>query len=451
MSLKGLLSPPISAWLLSRERLLRRRARAERLRQARGEPLRLHYFHQPDDPHSLLAASMLPDLMRRYRITLVPHVVGAPDDAAAPERARLIAWARRDAALLARRHGIGFDDPGAQPPAGPLADATARLVAAAEAGHFVAAAAPITQSAWQACDAPGSPSADPQAWTGSGAGDPQGAAPAAASAAVAAHLAASEALRRRLGHYLGATFHLDGEWYWGLDRLHHLEHRLQDLGAARPGTSGLLIEPDADGDAPFRASHPGPIEFWFSFRSPYSAIAAPRVVRLAKRAGVALRLRGLLPMVMRGLPVPAAKRRYIAADAAREARLRGVPFGRLIDPVGRPVERGLALLAHAERVRCGEAFMLSFMEATWAQGIDAGTDRGLRTIAERAGLAWSDCRDALADTGWRADAERHRTALFEHGLWGVPSFAVGGTAVWGQDRLWAVAEALEAGAPGRHA
>ena len=28
------------------------------------------------------------------------------------------------------------------------------------------------------------------------------------------------------------------------------------------------------------------------------------------------------------------------------------------------------------------------------------------------------------------------------GLWGVPSFRVGDLAVWGQDRLWAVQEAL---------
>jgi 2-hydroxychromene-2-carboxylate isomerase len=32
--------------------------------------------------------------------------------------------------------------------------------------------------------------------------------------------------------------------------------------------------------------------------------------------------------------------------------------------------------------------------------------------------------------------------LFAHGIWGVPSFVVGDTAVWGQDRLWAVQDAL---------
>jgi len=27
-------------------------------------------------------------------------------------------------------------------------------------------------------------------------------------------------LRQRLGHYLGATIYFEGEWYWGIDRLH---------------------------------------------------------------------------------------------------------------------------------------------------------------------------------------------------------------------------------------
>ena len=59
--------------------------------------------------------------------------------------------------------------------------------------------------------------------------------------AAASHVTASNALRQKLGHYLGATFFYAGEWYWGIDRLHHLERRLQDLGAQRPGVQGLMF------------------------------------------------------------------------------------------------------------------------------------------------------------------------------------------------------------------
>jgi 2-hydroxychromene-2-carboxylate isomerase len=72
----------------------------------------------------------------------------------------------------------------------------------------------------------------------------------------------------------------------------------------------------------------------------------------------------------------------------------------------------------------------------------------LRRIAERAGLGWDDARAALRDEGWRNVAETNREALFALGLWGVPSFQVGDVAVWGQDRLWAVQDALmQTGAP----
>jgi 2-hydroxychromene-2-carboxylate isomerase len=162
--------------------------------------------------------------------------------------------------------------------------------------------------------------------------------------AVSSHVAASNALRQQLGHYLGATFFYAGEWYWGIDRLHHLERRLQDLGAQRLGVQDLMFPPDADLSGPVSLASPLPIDFFFSFRSPYSAIVAPRVFELGRRTGAPVRLRFILPMVMRGLPVPREKRAYITLDAAREAHARGIPFGRLNDPVGRPTERGLSLI-----------------------------------------------------------------------------------------------------------
>jgi len=147
-------------------------------------------------------------------------------------------------------------------------------------------------------------------------------------------------------------------------------------------------------------------------------------------------------MVMRGLPVPREKRMYISLDAAREAHWRHTPFGRINDPVGRPVERGLSLMPLAERTGQSQAYVLSFMHGVWAEGIDAGSDRGLRRIAERAGLPWADARAAMKDETWRQTAEANRVEMLGLGLWGVPSFRVRDTAVWGQDRLWAVQQAL---------
>ena len=435
MSLKTLLLPIISRRLFSRERLLHKRAKAEQKRVKAQAPHQLHYFHQVDDPYSALVAGVLPALLARYHIELIPHVVSAPPDAAAPERDKLVAYSRVDAELLARHHSLSFRDPGRQPSATALAEATALLVGTLDPQRFAALAGPLMANLWQLKLDLRDGIAQPQAWV------------MASAAAIDAHVQYSDQLRAALGHYLGGMFLYAGEWYWGIDRLYHLEQRLQDLGAQKqgaqkPGVSDLLFAPAPDLQADVALPSPPDIDFYFSFRSPYSAIVAPRIFALGRRTGAKVNLRFVLPMVMRGLPVPANKRQYISHDTAREAFVRGIPFGCLNDPVGRPTERGLALIPYAERIGQGEAYVLSFMRGVWAEGIDAGSDKGLRQIAERAGLNWADAQQALRDETWRQTAERNRAEMFGLGLWGVPSFRVGTQATWGQDRLWAVQDAL---------
>lgn len=429
-SLRGLLMPALTQRWLSRDRLLNARAKAERARRARGEPHRIRCFHQPDDPYSALLADSLPALTQRYDIEIMAHVVAPPSDAAAPDRPRLMTYSRRDAHRLAVHHGMAFRDPGMQPSPQVLERTTSALVAAAEQGRFVHQAGPL-------CG---------RLWAGAGAVDPASvqalALPEASPQNTAAHLVAATALRKRLGHYLGATLHYAGEWYWGIDRLHHLEQRLQALGAQRSGVAGFLYPPAADLCSPVGLPEAPGIDFFFSLRSPYSAIVAHRVFELGRLTGAQVHLRYVLPMVMRGLPVPREKRMYIAQDAAREAHFHRTPFGRINDPVGRPVERGLSLMPLAERLGRGEAYVRSFMHGVWALGLDAGTDRGLRRIAEAAGLPWADAQAAMGDEAWRQIAEANRLEMLSLGLWGVPSFRVRDTAVWGQDRLWAIQEAL---------
>lgn len=430
MFLRNWLMPAISQRLLSRSRLLKKRDAAEQKRTRLGLSHQLHYFHQVDDPYSHLTASVLPALLNRYDLELKAHVVKPPPNEAAPEREKLIAYSRLDAQRLASHHGLNFSDPHAQPLALALDWTTARLIKAIETGHFADVAGPLSAELWQVNAAP------PEHTQAT---DFQN---LASSQEVAAHLDASTALRHRLGHYLGATFYYAGEWYWGIDRLHHLERRLQTLGLAHHGVTNLMFAPDQDLQDAQATSSTAPIDFFFSLRSPYSAIVAERVFSLGRLTGAPVRLRYVLPMVMRGLNVPRNKRMYIALDTAREAFERNIPFGRLNDPVGRPTERGLSLMPYAEREGKGERYVLSFLHGVWAEGLDAGSDRGLRTIVERAGLSWQQARMELNNQAWREVAEDNRAELFSLGLWGVPSFRVGNTTAWGQDRLWVVQEAL---------
>ena len=77
------------------------------------------------------------------------------------------------------------------------------------------------------------------------------------------------------------------------------------------------------------------------------------------------------------------------------------------------------------------------------QGVDAGSDSGMKQIVETAGLAWPEAREQLARENWREEAEANRLELLEIGHWGVPCFRVNEVCVWGQDRLWVIEDALK--------
>lgn len=398
-------------------------------RKIAGARPTVRYFHQADDPYGALAAQRLAEFARRYDVDLVCHLAPPPDDAAAPQRQRLADYARRDAARLARRLGLAFPDAAAAPAPEAVRDAQGALAQALADGCFVDAAPMISRALWNGTNLP-------QSFERSSAQD------------AAQAMAAGEALRRRLGHYLGAMFHFEGEWYWGLDRLHHLEKRLAAAGFDRRAHGPPLAPAQIEGAGTSEAGRGRTIDFWFSFRSPYSYIAFPRVAQLARASGAQLRLRYILPMVMRGLPVPQVKRLYIVRDCKREADLVGLPFGRIVDPVGKGVERALAVLHRAVAHGKGEAFAEAALAAAFAHGVDLASDEGLSHTAQQAGLSAGDVSAALSDESWRPVAEANRAALFEAGLWGAPTFRVdGGLAHWGQDRIWALEEDLRAKTP----
>lgn len=401
-----------------------RRMLASLARRWRGGTAVLHYFHQADDPYCHLLVQVLPGLLANYRVTLQVHLVPPPDPAAAPDRERLQAWSRHDAAQLACHLGLTFIDGGEQPLPGLLALAEQALTAAIDAPDVLMRAAIIGAALWRGDEAA-----------------LRSLAQAVDAHAAAAQLVAGSHWRTRHGHYLGAMLWFEGEWYWGVDRLPHLQRRLAelDLGLAANVTPVLPQREVQCQVKPHNNARPQ-LHFYCSLRSPYTYLAVPRMRQLAAHYGADLRLRPVLPMAMRGLPVPLAKRLYIVRDCKREADRLGLPFGRIADPLGAPTERGLAVLFMAmEQNQNADEFLESFMRGVFAQGIDAGSESGLLQLAQRAGLERSLVHAALADDGWRAKAEANRSEMFTLGLWGVPSFRVDQQPIqWGQDRLWLI-------------
>jgi 2-hydroxychromene-2-carboxylate isomerase len=372
MSLKSLIVPRLTAKMLSEKTLQRERSKAEKRRRQTGGEHLVEFFHDPSDPYSQLLEKIMPRFDENYDVNVITHLVGPPDDSAAPEREKLTEYSKIDALRLAKAAGIDFKIVSRPPAAGTLA---------------------------------------------------------------------GDARRKRLGHYLGATLYYGGEWYWGLDRLHYLEARLSGLGLCKDSSVAPIYEPPT---RPVGSGKTDAVLHWyFSFRSPYSAVVRDRVKVMADAYGARLKLHFVLPMVMRGLPVPPAKKKYIPLDTAREARRLGVDFGKVLDPVGRPVELGYSLLPWAARQGRDYDYAQSWLKGVWAQGINAGSNSGLEKIVRRAGLDWNKAKEFLGNDDWRGEAEANRLEMMERGIWGVPSFRVGDTITWGQDRLWVIEHALQ--------
>jgi 2-hydroxychromene-2-carboxylate isomerase len=249
-------------------------------------------------------------------------------------------------------------------------------------------------------------------------------------------LEANYAALERAGHYQPGMLNYGGDWYWGLDRLVHLEQRLHREGLE--GSTGLTCRDSSLLASMIREPNgvPGRIEAFVSFRSPYSYLALPQLIELRDRHGVEVAVRPVLPMVMRGLPVPRAKKLYIAHDAKREADRLGIPFGHVCDPLGRGIGNCMAVFFNCAIDRGLELdFVHSVGRGAWSEARDIGDMSDFLELAGRAGIDETDVRQALRDRTWKDQALQNREALTELGLWGVPSLRIGSFSTWGQDRI----------------
>lgn len=154
-------------------------------------------------------------------------------------------------------------------------------------------------------------------------------------------------------------------------------------------------------------------------------------------------------MVMRGVPATREKGMYIFMDAAREAQAASVPYGNFKDPIGEPVRKAYSLYPWAVEQGRDVEFISSFLSGAFAEGINTNRLAGLKTVVENAGLDWKVARELIGQSGWEERLEENRRAMYEAGLWGVPSFRLLNAqgepvlALWGQDRLWLFARAIQ--------
>lgn len=197
-----------------------------------------------------------------------------------------------------------------------------------------------------------------------------------------------------------------------------------------------------------------PMEFWFEFASTYSYLTVMRIEGEAEHRGVPLIWKPFLLGPVFGAQgwdtspfnIYKAKGEYMWRDMARRAERYGLPFLRL--PQSGPgafPQNGLQA-ARIAMVGLDEGWGRTFCRLTYtaqfAEGRDIADTGLLIRLAGKAGAEG----DMLARATSQANKDRLRANVdrsLELGIFGAPSFMVGGELFWGDDRL---EDALDAAA-----
>jgi len=402
---------------------------AKTQRKLKRQPATLDIFLRLDDPYSYLLIQVIEPFLARFNVKANFYTVLERQADMFPAMEMWHEYANHDAALLAQLYQLPFiHSHSPHKDRNLLEQATAQLLEAESKPDFIKHALTIFKNVWET----------PQVFNDLSLKQ---------NTNLNKKLHKNQELLKSKGHYFGAMIHFEQEWYWGLDRLDHLESRLIKDGLAINSNEKVTfnltyknlcnqtVDINSTGTNSTAIDKTIPLTLYWSARSPYSYLGLEQAIKLTQHYNIPLIIKPILPMMMRGLNVPQVKKMYIFLDTKREAQKLGLDYGFVADPLGKAVERCYSLLEYAREENKLQDFLLSFARAVNSQGISAATDKGMKLIVERCGLNWHTAQLALNSTHWKAEVETNLKEMYQHGCWGVPSFVYNDTACWGQDRI----------------
>jgi 2-hydroxychromene-2-carboxylate isomerase len=194
------------------------------------------------------------------------------------------------------------------------------------------------------------------------------------------------------------------------------------------------------------------VEFLFDFGSPASYLAYKAMPGLVERTGAAVDYRPVLlggVFKATGNASPAtieSKGRWMNADLARWAARRGTPFARNPHfPINTlHLMRGAAGLKDDPRFA---GYLEAVFDAMWCEPRNLGDLTELGPVLARAGVDPDEFRALIEREDVKQRLKADTEAAVARGMFGAPTFFVGGELFFGQDRLDFVEEALRAPQP----
>ena len=198
------------------------------------------------------------------------------------------------------------------------------------------------------------------------------------------------------------------------------------------------------------------VEFLFDVGSPYTYLAYHHLPRIAQAHGAQIvwtpvLLGGIFQATGNASPaeVP-AKSLHSQVDLQRWARAYGVPF---CLPPHFPINT-LALMrgAVAAQMQGGEVlqrYLGAIFGAMFEQPRNLGEPAVVGEVLAAAGFDPAQFLQWIAEPAVKDKLKENTARAVERGVFGAPTFFVGGQMFWGQDRLHFVEQALKGGALGK--
>jgi 2-hydroxychromene-2-carboxylate isomerase len=186
----------------------------------------------------------------------------------------------------------------------------------------------------------------------------------------------------------------------------------------------------------------GTLTFWYEFASTYSYPAALRIADVADRAGVAIEWRPFLlgPILARqGITdspfnVFPAKGRYMWRDIERICAAERLPLRRpSVFPRNSLLAARVALIANEEGW-CAE-FTRAVYRANFAEDHDVANPEVIGAIIESLGHAAKPVLERASSASIKDRLRAQTEEAIALGIFGAPSFTIGGELFWGNDRL----------------
>lgn len=174
-----------------------------------------------------------------------------------------------------------------------------------------------------------------------------------------------------------------------------------------------------------------PLDWYFDFVSPFSYLQLEQFDRLPAQLAITFRpvlLGALLShWGSKGPAELAPKRRFTYRYAQFHAEQLGIPFRM---PPAHPFNP-LKLLRLAIAAGCTRAPIQDIFRFVWRDGADPASVQETQALAARLGVA--DIEHAIAQPEVKAQLRQNTEQAIARGVFGVPTFALGGDLFWGED------------------